>query len=742
MAQMNKIQSFKTFSEVKMQEKQQQIQEEQEAKRNETAAKIAETLAEMEVTSLTELSEEQRKQLVAKLFNEDAAEDIEDKINNMGEPAKADEEGDELEAEMTEGNAFIYAAAKAKAEGKKEFEFNGKSYKVTLKKDTGLKESVQLLITEGTRSQVGKIDKNGNITSVYVHWDGYPDNMLPKVKKYDAKGVDELIKLGKAGISSLEDQIGKKHDFNNPTRGWTIFYGRDRGETGNMISKGNAKNVRSYLKDVGNEAGAEYVYLYDERDGKWYMADVYSDKELKLTEGLITEATRWQFGIIDKSGKIQSNYVHYDGYPSAVVPEIKKMNAAKVKKMLKDSEMGGMSSLGDFYNDSQKSTIITGEVKNIKKYLQEAGDEAGAEYVYLYDERIGKWVGADVYTDKALKPVEQLSESMVTEGVKLNGESDAGKARLAEKEFGHLLPADFKFADVTTSGGRKRLAIKYKGKPAFEFSTGLDKGIAKTKRLDKAWVESGINYIKKYVAESQVTEGKSFSESEIKATAEIVATAVAKVEGTKTKVINFETLDKNGKIAGFYIHKDNNTKGAPSRYWVTDSGEVVSAFRHDTFGDGVIAHVGDKLASVVKTFKANESVVNEAEVSSDSEFEEYAMAVLKKAFGKDFDEAKAKEVVDGLKSKYSGDYGAMVGALQSSLGESVVIEKNADGTISDDEDDDMDNLRADVRFMTTELINHIKTETERIGGSFRSPGYEAEAKKIIKDVMQKNKFRL
>lgn len=98
------------------------------------------------------------------------------------------------------------------------------------------------------------------------------------------------------------------------------------------------------------------------------------------------------------------------------------------------------------------------------------------------------------------------NESVVTEGVKLNGQSDAGKAKLAEKEFGHLLPADFKFGDVTTSGGRKRLAIKYKGKPAFEFSTGLDKGIAKTKQLDKAWVESGINYIKKYVAESQITE--------------------------------------------------------------------------------------------------------------------------------------------------------------------------------------------------------------------------------------------
>lgn len=63
-----------------------------------------------------------------------------------------------------------------------------------------------------------------------------------------------------------------------------------------------------------------------------------------------------------------------------------------------------------------------------------------------------------------------------------------------------------------------------------------------------------------------------------------------------------------------------------------------------------------------------ESKVNEAEVKSDEDFKEYAFSVLQKAFGEDFDEAKAQEVVDGLISKHDGDYGAMVGALQSSLG--------------------------------------------------------------------------
>lgn len=60
-------------------------------------------------------------------------------------------------------------------------------------------------------------------------------------------------------------------------------------------------------------------------------------------------------------------------------------------------------------------------------------------------------------------------------------------------------------------------------------------------------------------------------------------------------------------------------------------------------------------------------ILNEEKVSNDKEFEEYAMKLLKKAHGDDFDETKAKDTIDGLKSKYDGDYDKMVGALQSGL---------------------------------------------------------------------------
>lgn len=78
----------------------------------------------------------------------------------------------------------------------------------------------------------------------------------------------------------------------------------------------------------------------------------------------------------------------------------------------------------------------------------------------------------------------------------------------------------------------------------------------------------------------------------------------------------------------------------------------------------------------VYTSATNESEdVNEGkEIKSDSEFKEYAMALLKKAHPDDFDEAKANATVEGILKKCDGDFGAAVGMITSSLGESATNE--------------------------------------------------------------------
>ena len=61
-------------------------------------------------------------------------------------------------------------------------------------------------------------------------------------------------------------------------------------------------------------------------------------------------------------------------------------------------------------------------------------------------------------------------------------------------------------------------------------------------------------------------------------------------------------------------------------------------------------------------------VVVEKEITNEKDFEEYAMEIMKQAHPDDFDEEIATKVVTDLKSKYKGDFGAMVGALQSGMG--------------------------------------------------------------------------
>ena len=119
-------------------------------------------------------------------------------------------------------------------------------------------------INEGTRSQVGIIDRSGKIASAYVHFDGYPSNMKKGLKKHmkNEKDVLNLIKKGGArGIYNDKD---------------VEFYNEKPSPL-----KGNFKDVGKYIKSADQRGGAEYVYLYNMKDKKWYFADTYKDKDLK-----------------------------------------------------------------------------------------------------------------------------------------------------------------------------------------------------------------------------------------------------------------------------------------------------------------------------------------------------------------------------------------------------------------------------------------------------------------------------
>ena len=84
-----------------------------------------------------------------------------------------------------------------------------------------------------------------------------------------------------------------------------------------------------------------------------------------------------------------------------------------------------------------------------------------------------------------------------------------------------------------------------------------------------------------------------------------------------------------------------------------------------------------------------------------------------------------------------------VSAMASALGnKKVVYEANADGTISDDEDERRAILEEEVMQRLEDLIDYMKEEADAIGGKFRAPGIEADCVRAMKSVFKSKKVRL
>lgn len=162
---------------------------------------------------------------------------------------------------------------------------------------------------------------------------------------------------------------------------------------------------------------------------------------------------------------------------------------------------------------------------------------------------------------------------------------------------------------------------------------------------------SAVKSFSQFVAESYVSEkadnGPALQDEEIDYEGSIVL-PIAKGDGPKSA--------SNIEDAMADMGEPKKLKDAEGETLVTADQEIKK--EPETAKDDVEGH-----GKVIV-----ESTINEEDITSNEQFKEYAEAVLKKAFGDEYDEAKAQEVVDGLTSKYSGDYGAMIGALTNSLG--------------------------------------------------------------------------
>jgi len=139
-----------------------------------------------------------------------------------------------------------------------------------------------------TSSRIGVVNDDQTITSIYCHFDGYPEGVGATLLEHwtDPAKVRALIALG--DISVLREEVGEKHDFDwqlpyfsinagakeraaldaDPRSKWTMAYGRDRGEKGTRAKK--SANLSAF-RSLGDNSNAEYTYLFI--DGQWNCWD-------------------------------------------------------------------------------------------------------------------------------------------------------------------------------------------------------------------------------------------------------------------------------------------------------------------------------------------------------------------------------------------------------------------------------------------------------------------------------------
>jgi len=660
MAEVNKISSFRSFSEVKALEKQSKVKEENSIKKTETLTKIEEILDEMGLSSLSELDEDTATKFFAKVL-EDGAEDIEDDINRMGEPVKLDER-----------NAFLGARAKAIEEDKSEFEFNGKQYKVTTKSNVSEGNAFGDAVRKAKEAGDEEFEFDGKTYKV-------EENLTEAIKveyKRDAKKVlkeyNLIFNKTLSAISMMESSsmLGCIKYITAEAMRDANFH-READSTTKMI-KGNIKPLEIKTEGLGG-----HIVRIGTKTIKEILDKYYSS---------IANAAGWSgIGIVEGAALYleQINQVHIGQSMLDKFNEVSEETGIRVDTTLKLNEESNFSTLT--INEAKSGFIAiyrvmgqdftfgplkTGDEKEVLAMLSKA-IQGGYRLMDIVP--ADKFDGVDKYNGLKFESLSvNLGDSAINEAKKLTLKQVASDIE-----------------DLLTQ--------EYDNGKSYEDSVSQVKKTSKT-------IEDAIDNMISDLSESVTSEGKwtnimrgvrkgsksgpwtivSIEDNTVvnQEHVSIMDAIPANYEEVKKKFPNAKISIEDNKGLSVYNESVINEAKSLNVGQVTSDIEDLLTQEYDngkTYKDSVsnVKKIAKKLNDLVNllTDDLDESVstkslstINEADIKTDDEFKEYAFTILKKAFGSDFDEDKAQSIVDGILSKADGDYGTAIGMLTSSLG--------------------------------------------------------------------------
>ena len=629
--ELSKISSFKSFSEMRKQQDAIKTEQENTVKRVKSLEQISAILDELEISDMSTLDEEKKKALYAKLFSEDRAEEIEDEIVAKGkETDAADEVGDitgkavadEVEEDKAEE---IEADIKDLGEPKEEDPKDGEELESELDE-----ANVTLDAMEPTEKGLVDFCKKKGIKWKVINMNG-PAGGYPEVEYIGKKkDLEKMIQDFWGDDSGLEEFINEARSINKIQNDWSKITA-DMAKHAADWKAASAEDKPAHLellKGLTAKKKALEAELDDAVTGK--------DKDLEL---VVTEGNAFTGALFAARNKGEKTF-EFNG---------KTYKVSRAKKVNEEDEE---VTEGNAFGDAVRKAKEAGEKEfefDGKTYKVEEGNAFG-DAVRKAKEAGEKEFEFDGKTYKVEEAITEGSHGMAPRLLKdiMNGDTSRAEGTKMSKE----LAAHFLSWVETSAFGKKNANLPLNMLIKASFSWGIERGLDPKLKVELAALKDSIK------ESLGLNEAKQFDKD-----VDTLIKDVKRGMGWIDPEYVGDSWENSSDAIDFALVKGEVFKrllNAGVLFFSDDSGEE----------KGKPVKLGD-LGGIMAMY---ESKVNEAEIKSDDEFKEYAMTVLKKAFGADFDEAKGTEVVDGILKKCDGDYGACVGMLTSSLGESVVTE--------------------------------------------------------------------
>ena len=667
------IKSFDEFSKFKTEQAEIALENELNLKREENASTFKNLLSEYGVDSISSLSPEQKQEFYSRL---------------------------------EEGNAFGDAVKKAKDAGEKEFEFEGKTYKVTEsiteainvegKRDAKKVVTVynkifnKSLVDFGAMSTESILGCIKYLMNEALHDANFHREAEPTAKMI--KGNIQPLEIKMPGLGGHFVKIGPK-----TIKEILDKYYSDIANAAGWGGIGIVEGTALYLEQIKQEAMGQQVL--NKFNTMFEGEEVRVDVEARINEAKVLEAAAWEIGKDYPSYGVVVSVVNNDDLCEVTFDSGEKI-------VFRDTGSSWV----------QEATVTEGRVKQFEMDLSDMIKDIKRGYGWIDPEFVADtWENTSDSIDFELVKGE-IYKRLIAAGLLAyaddENEEEAGKYVKNLKELGvKESVTEAKFVkdfnrDVLNAKTKEEVLELY---PNAEFFIGksdhffgeLDGNLFFKAYYTKAqeefeiksvYSEKGSNYVHLY-NESVVAEAKFNKKSLMKALKG--DDGIILVNGQEYIIYNpnnnnddntamwgndtIIALDQDGEEHEFKyseIERFSESVVTEASLELSKLEDAIKMFQDKIEKQGRVTNARDEehLQNLIRIYKEmggkniKESVVNEAEIKSDEEFQEYAFTVLKKAFGDDFDEAKGQEIVDGILSKSDGDYGAAVGMLTSSLG--------------------------------------------------------------------------